>query len=244
MFMTYIGIRAVRNPQLAPKEVKFAVRNLILSFKDFWPAFILSAIILGGIFGGLVTPTEAAALGASAALIMALGFRRLNWQMIRESLASSLRTTCMVMFIVMAANMFAAFLAVTRVPTSFALLVVQSGLSNIAILIAIYLLYLFLGCFIDGLSTQVMTVPTILPVIVALGFDPIWFGVILVMLVEVGALTPPMGINLFVIQGLSKRSLADVIIGSVPFFFIIILGIVLLTMFPSLVLWLPTLFFG
>jgi tripartite ATP-independent transporter DctM subunit len=244
MFMTYIGIRAVRNPQLAPKEVKFAVRNLILSFKDFWPAFILSAIILGGIFGGLVTPTEAAALGASAALIMALGFRRLNWQMIRESLASSLRTTCMVMFIVMAANMFAAFLAVTRVPASFALLVVQSGLSNIAILIAIYLLYLFLGCFIDGLSTQVMTVPTILPVIVALGFDPIWFGVILVMLVEVGALTPPMGINLFVIQGLSKRSLADVIIGSVPFFFIIILGIVLLTMFPSLVLWLPTLFFG
>jgi tripartite ATP-independent transporter DctM subunit len=244
MFITYIGIRAVINPQLAPKEVIFSVRNLLLSFKDFWPAFILSTIILGGIFGGLVTPTEAAALGASASLLMALVFRRLNWQMIRESLSSSLQTTCMVMFIVVAANMFAAFLAVTRVPESFALLVVQSGLPKMAILISIYLLYLFLGCFIDGLSTQVMTVPTILPVILALGFNPIWFGIILVMLIEVGALTPPMGINLFVIQGLSKRSLSDVIIGAAPFFVIIILGIAVLTAFPSLVLWLPSLFFG
>jgi TRAP-type C4-dicarboxylate transport system permease large subunit len=129
-------------------------------------------------------------------------------------------------------------------PEAFALLVVGSGLPKLFILFFIFLLYLFLGYFIDGLSTQVMTVPTVVPVIIALGFDPIWFGVVLVMLIEVGMLTPPMGINLFVIQGLSGRSLGDTIIGSVPFFIIIIFAIAMVTAFPSLALLLPTLFFG
>ena len=243
MFIFYIVIRTVINPQLAPKEVSFSVRNLILSLKDLFPLFILMTIILGGIFGGLVTPTEAAALGAFAALLMSLVLRRLNWQMLRKSLWSSLETTCMVLFIVMGAKIFASFLAVSRVPEALSMLAIGSGLSKMAILLFIHLLYIFLGCFVDGLSMQVMTVPTVVPVIIALGFNPIWFGVVLVMLIEVAQLTPPVGMNLFIIQGLSGRSLTDVLAGTAPFFLIILLGVALVTVFPSLALWLPSLLF-
>lgn len=244
MFMAYIGIKVVRNPQLAPKEEAFSVRGLILGLKDFLPVTILMIIVLGGIFGGLVTPTEAAALGASGALLIALGLRRLNWQMLRASLLSSLETTCMVLFIVMAASLLASFLGVMRVPAAFSTLILGSGLPVMVILSLIYLLYVFLGCFIDGLSAMVLTMPAVLPVITALGFDPIWFGVVLTVLIEVGMLTPPMGINLFVIQGISGRDLMEVIAGSVPFFLIMLLGIALFTAFPSTILLLPTLFFG
>jgi len=244
MFMAYIGIRVVRNRQLAPKEEAFSVRNLIVGLKDFWAIAILMIIVLGGIFGGLVTPTEAAALGASGALLLALGLRRLTWQTLRESLFSALETTCMVLFIVVAASLLASFLGIMGIPAAFSTLVLGSGLPKIAILLLIYLLYIFLGCFIDGLSAMVLTMSTVLPVITGLGFDIIWFGVVLTVLIEVGMLTPPMGINLFVIHGISGKDLLEVVRGSVPFFLIMLLGIALFTAFPSTIIWLPTVFYG
>jgi tripartite ATP-independent transporter DctM subunit len=244
MFITYIGIRAIKNPNIAPKEMAFSAKGLVLSFLDFWPFIILMTIVLGGIFGGLVTPTEAAALGTSAALLIALGMRRLTWKILRDALMSALETSCMVMFIVWAAKLVATFLAVMQVPAAFAEVILGSGLSPLVILLLIYLLYLFLGCFIDGLSAMIMTLATILPIISALGYDVIWFGVILTVLIEVGMLTPPMGVNLFVIQGLSKRPLGEVIAGSVPFFLIMILGVALFTWWPGSVLWLSNLIMG
>lgn len=244
-FMTYIGLRCLRNPSLAPKEEKFSLKTALLGSKDFWPMVLLIVVVLGGIFGGVVTPTEAAALGSFAALVMAVCFRpKQFWTILRKSLASSLETTCMVMFIVVSAYMFSALLSALRAPEQLVILVERSGLPGLAVLMLIYLLYLFLGCFIDVTSAIVMTSGAVLPLVSSFGYDLVWFGVVLVVLVEVGLLTPPMGLNLFVIQGISKRPLNEVVIGAWPFFTIEIFGIGLFTAFPMLILWLPTLFYG
>lgn len=244
MFMAYIGLRAIRNPRLAPKETAFSVRGLILSLKGIWPMLILMTIVLGGIFGGIMTPTEAAAVGSSAAMLIAVVMRRFNWQMVKESLYSALETTCMLMIIVVGASILSSYLAVMGVPKLFAMFVFDSGLPPVGILLLIYLLYVILGCFIDGMSAMILTLPTVLPILTTLGFDIVWFGVVLTVLIEVGMITPPMGLNLFVIQGISGRSLTDVILGSIPFFLIMLGGIALFTLFPSIILWLPTLLFG
>ncbi|GAI90077.1 unnamed protein product, partial [marine sediment metagenome] len=178
MFMAYIGLRVRRNPRLAPKEAAISVRGLILGLKGLWPILILMTIVLGGIFGGVMTPTEAAAAGSSAALAIALGLRRFTWQMLKESLLSSLETTCMLMFIVVGASILSSYLAVMGVPKLFAMFVFGSGLPAVGILLLIYLLYIFLGCFIDGLSAMILTLPTVLPILTTLGFDLIWFGVV------------------------------------------------------------------
>ena len=244
MYMVYIWIKAVRNPRLAPREARVPSRVVLLGLRDLWPVIILSTIILGGIFAGIATPTEAAAVGSSAALVIALAMRGFSWRMLRESLSSTLETTCMIMFIIVGASMFSSFLAVSGAPRAFSALLLGWHLPRLVMLSLIYFLYLFLGCFIDGLSMMIMTIPVVFPLVIALGFDPIWFGIILVILIEVGLLTPPVGINLFVLQGISKKPLIDVVSGSYPFFMVMILGIIVFTVFPSLVLWLPDIIFG
>jgi len=241
MFISYIAIRTVRNPRLAPREGALSAKGLISGLKDIWPIVLLMFIVLGGIFGGIMTPTEAAAIGCSVALIMALGLRRLSWQILKKSLLSALEVSCMCLFIVVGASILSTYFAMMRIPVAFAELATGGGLPPVVVLLLIYSLYLLLGCFIDGMSAMVLTVPTVVPVIVALGYDPIWFGVVLTVLIEVGMLTPPMGINLFVIHGISGGSLTEVIAGSAPFFLIILASIALFTVLPSLVLWLPSL---
>jgi tripartite ATP-independent transporter DctM subunit len=241
MFMIYAAIRTVRNPAIAPTEASFSTKGMVLGFLDLWPVAILMFIVLGGIFGGVFTPTEAAAVGSISALLMALCMRRYTWQDFRASLRTAMEIACMVMFIVVAASLLSGFLAVTDVPRSISTYVLSIDLPGAVVLIFIYLLYVVLGCFIDGISAMVLTLPVILPIVTGLGYDPIWFGVVLVVLCEVGMITPPMGINLFVIQGISKRDLHEVIAGSAPFFLIMLIGIALMTIFPLLVLWLPSL---
>ena len=244
LYMIYIAIRVVRNPRLAPKEAAFSVKSAILGLKDLWPAIVIFIIVMGGIFGGLVTPTEAAALGASAALVMSLGLRKLTWQNLQESLLSSLKTTCMIFILVVGAFIFASLLSTMRVPEALVSLVEASDLPALVVLLLIYLLYLVLGCFIDVTSALIMTAGALLPVVTGLGFDIIWFGVVFVVLVEAGLLTPPMGINLFVIKGVSGEPLSEVVAGTLPFFGIMLLGIAIFTAFPATVLWLPNLLFG
>lgn len=244
IFMIYIGIRAVHNRQLAPKEAAFSIKDALLGIVDVWPIAFLGTIVLGGIFVGLVTPTEAAALGASGALLIALGLRRFSWQSLRGALISSLAVSCMVMFIYVGAMILTSFFGVMGMPKAMAALIAGSDIGKYQLLAAVYLLYVILGCFIDGISAMVLTVPTIVPILVMLGFDPIWFGVVLVVLVELGMITPPMGLNLFVIQGISQRPLEDVIRGVAPYFGLMFICIALLTAFPWLVLWLPSLMMG
>jgi tripartite ATP-independent transporter DctM subunit len=200
----------------------------------------MAIVVLGGIFGGFMTPTEAAAVGSSAAIIIGLIMRRLTWQVFRDSVVEAVKTSCMVLFILMGAFVFAGFLADTRVPSVLATFVAKLGWSDLSILLSIYLLYIFLGCFIDPGSIMVITVPAILPILKALGVDLIWFGVIAVVLSEIGMITPPMGLNLFVVQGISKDDFSQVVIGIVPYFLIMLLGIVVLSFFPSIILWFPS----
>ena len=239
MFMAYIGIMSWRNPRIAPRMAGTSVRELLLSFKDLWPTIFVMGIVLGGIFGGIVTPTEAAALGASAAVGIALGLRQLNWTNFKTCLANALSTTCMVLFIVTCASVFSSFLTTIGTAREMSALVIQAGLSKWTILMAIYLIMMFLGCFIDGLSMMIVMLPTILPVLEKFGVDLIWFGVVVTVLIEVGMITPPMGLNLFVIQGISKKSMGEVLAGTVPFFYIILVQLALMSLFPELVLWLP-----
>lgn len=244
MFMVFAAIRTVVNPHIAPKEAAFSLKDLFLSFLDLWPLYILAVIVLGGIFGGFITPTEAAALGCGGALIIALILRRLNWQNLRVSLLSSVNTTCMALFILVGASIMAGFFARAGIPIAVSQWLVSSGFSMVQVLLLLYAIYVFLGCFIDPLSMMILTIPTILPTLQAFGVDLIWFGVVLVILSELAMITPPVGVNLFVIQGISREDIGKVVKGSVPFWFMMLLAVALSTIFPSIVVWLPTLIYG
>lgn len=244
IFMLYIGIKVLLHPKLAPKEASLSLKGVAMSFVDLWPVYILAIIVLGGIFGGLMTPTEAAAVGASASLIIAIILRRFSWGILKTSLSSSLETTSMVLFIVVGSSIMGSFLSRAGIPQAVSAMIVGSGVSRWVVFAWVCVIYLFLGCFIDPVSMLLLTAATVIPLIDQAGFDLIWFGVVYVILAEIGMVTPPMGLNLFVIQGISKESLSKVVIGSVPFFTLMTVFIALLTAFPSLVLWLPNLIFG
>ncbi len=241
MFMIYIAIRAMTNPRLAPREKPPSRKELAFSLVSMWPLLFMAVVVLGGIFGGFLTPTEAAAVGSVAAMIIGLILRRLNWRVFRESVVEAVKTSCMVLFILMGAFVFAGFLADTRVPSAISIYVASLGWSKIPILAAIYFLYIFLGCFIDPGSIMVITLPAILPILNGFGIDLVWFGVVAVVLSEIGMITPPMGLNLFVVQGVSGEDLGKVVIGITPFFFILLLGVAILTAFPIIALWFPSL---
>ncbi|UCH52006.1 MAG: TRAP transporter large permease subunit [Chloroflexota bacterium] len=244
MFMIYIGIRAVRNPKLAPKEKAFSSKDLLLGFADLWPIFIIMSIVLGSIFTGFATPTEAAALGASGAIFIAIGYRRLTWHTLWLSLVNAVTTTCMVMFIVIGATMVGSVLSLAGTAEALGLFIAGLEMSPVGILIIVSLIYILLGCVMEGLSIVVVTTPVVLPAVVAIGFDPVWFGVLLVVLTETGMLTPPVGIILFIVQGMAASKLDEVVMGAMPFFLILVLGLLLFIVFPSLVLWIPSLIFS
>ena len=160
--------------------------------------------------------------------------------MFRVSVLEAAKTSCMVLFILMGAFVFAAFLGDTRVPSAIAIYVAELGWSELPILLVIYLLYIFLGCFIDPGSIMVITLPAILPILNSFGVDLVWFGVIAVVLSEIGMITPPMGLNLFVIQGISREEFDKVVTGIIPYFFLMLLCVVILSVFPSIILWFPS----
>ncbi len=244
IFMVYVAIRTIINPRVAPKEQAFSIKALALSFFDLWPLYVLAVIVLGGIFGGFITPTEAAAMGCGGAIIIALTLRQLNWKNLRSALLSSVNTTCMVLFILVGASILSGFFARAGIPIAMSEWLIGSGFSTIQVLLLLYAIYIFLGCFIDPLSMMILTIPTILPTFQAMGIDLIWFGVTLVVLSELAMITPPVGTNLFVIQGISREDITKVIKGSAPFFLFMLLVVALLTIFPSIVTFLPRLIYG
>lgn len=238
-FMIYILIRAVRNPALAPRG-PFSVRAIPSSIFDLWPIVVIMGLVLGGIFGGLFTPTEAAVVGTTAAIVISLAYRRLSRHILWDSIMATAMTSSMLLIIVVGASMVASLSAIVGLPRILSIYIISAGLSKWVIIALIYLLYLFLGCFIDGISAMVMTLTTVLPVVLNLGFDSIWFGIILVLLNEIGMITPPMAVNIFVIRSISGESIEDVYKGSMPFFFVMLVVLLILTVFPSIVTWLPT----
>lgn len=243
MFMTYIAVKALRNPDLTPKEAAFSVRGLASGFLELWPLFVLMLVILGGIFTGFASPTEAAALGASSALLISLILRKLTWSNLLDSVRGAARVTCMLMFIIIGGTMVGS--ALGRLGTAKALAAFITGMQVplVWVIIGVVIFYLVMTCFVDGLSLIIITTPVLLPALLELGIDPVWYGVLLVVLVEMGLLTPPVGLNLYVIQGVAHAKFTTVVKGTMPFFFVQMVGLVLIIAFPTIVLWLPSLIF-
>jgi C4-dicarboxylate transporter, DctM subunit len=246
LFMGYVIFRLLLNSRLTPKE-KFdiSVNQKIKLFMQGWPVMTLMLCILGGIYAGLTTPTEAAALGAFMSLVIGLILRNISIQIVRESLLTALKVTGMILFIYIGAQIFSFALVHTGVSRNLVAAVKQMNLTSGFFLLFIILLYILLGCFIDGISMMVLTLPLLYPIIVAMNFDLIWFGVIMTILIELGQITPPVGVNLFTIQGISEgASVSDVVKACFPYWFLLLGGVVLIIIFPGIALWLPAIMFA
>ena len=242
IFMAYIWVRVAVTPSLVPPaEARPTWAERFSSLAGVAPMFLLILLVLGSIWLGYATPTEAAAVGASAAMVLALASRRLNWRVFAGSVTSTIRTTCMVLFIIVGAQILTYALVKTGASRALTAWVVGLGLSKWILFAIVTVLYIFLGCIIDGVSMMVLTLPILYPIIIAAGFDPIWFGIALVILIELGNVTPPVGLNMFVIHGISGgRPIGEVIWGSLPFGILMLAVLALIGIFPGLVSWLPS----
>ena len=240
-FMIFIALRVITKPDIAPAFEGMPWSQRGSSILGMWPVVIIMFMVLGGIYLGVVTPTEAAALGSFTALVIALAFRRLNWQILKGCLRDTAKSTAYIMFLVVGAQLLTGTLSMLRVPDGAVLWVGSLAVSPLLVLVFIYILYLFLGCFMDGISMMVVTLPVVVPILRSLGFDLIWFGVALVILVEMALLTPPVGLNVYVIHGLRPdRPMSEVFRGIIPFFLLMFLGLIIITVFPIIATWLPS----
>ena len=242
--LAYIAIiifQVTLNPALAqtsPERVSF--KEKIFSLKGIWEPLIVFVVAIGGIYLGFFTPIEAGAIGATLLFLTVLIKRKLTWRNLCDSLRDSLRIAVMVLFLVAGANVFSYFLALTTIPMQVAVWVAELNVSPYIILSIIILIYLFLGCFLDAISMMILTMPVIFPVISTLGFDPVWFGVIAVLMMEAGLITPPMGLNVFTVAGIAPDiPVEDIFLGVSPFLVSIFLIVLLITIFPNIVLFLP-----
>lgn len=245
MFGLYIAVYSRLRPQALPSEAtgSSSFRTRVAGLLTIWPVLLLVAVILGSIYGGITTPTEAAGVGAIGALLLAAGYRKLSMKTLKTATMNTVKSTSMIFLILIAAKFLVTSLAYYRVSPMLQSFASSLG-SPILLFCGIVLMYFILGMFFDGLSMVMITLPFVMPVIKQSGFDPVWFGVILVMLIEVGLLTPPLGLNLYVLQGATGEGFTKVAKGSVPFVIIILVAIAVLYLFPQLATWLPSLMKG
>ncbi len=209
--------------------------------KNVWAPLVLFVFVIGGLYGGFFTPTEAGGVGASGAFILGLVRRKLDGPKIREALLSATRTAAAVFTVLIGALLFGYFLTITQSPQKLTEFLTGLGIGRYGVLALIMVMYLVLGCLMDAMAMIILTVPIIFPVIVHLGFDPIWFGVIIVMTVELGLIHPPVGMNVFVIKSVVKDvSFTTIFKGVLPFIVTDIVRLVILIAFPVIALWLPT----
>lgn len=236
-----VGIVVFR-PQLAPPGESFSWKEKFVSLKGVGGILIIFISISGGIYAGVFTPTEAGAMGALTCLVLALGMRRLNWKVVKEILHESLRVNANIFLIVLGAYIFVRFLALTRLPVFLSEWVIALQVSPLVVFLCILMAYLILGCFMDAIGLLMLTVPFIFPSVVGLGFNPIWFGVIVVKMLEIGLLTPPVGIQAYVLKSVVPGlTLREIFVGFLPFFLtdlFVVLG--LLIFFPQIATFLPS----
>jgi C4-dicarboxylate transporter, DctM subunit len=239
-FVGAIFIWAEIRPSVAPRGPKTTVGEKFASLKGVIETLLLFALVMGGLFLGFFTPTEAGAIGAGGAIILGLVTGRLGWKGLMQALVESTRISCMVMVIVAGATMFGHFLAITRIPYALATWVSELPLPHGAIMAFVIFLYLVGGCFIDALALILLTIPIFYPVVISMGFDPIWFGVIIVLVTQMGVITPPVGVNVYVVSGVAPDVPLEAIFkGALPFLFALILLSLLLIPFPQIALFLP-----
>ena len=239
-----IGFSTFR-PDVAPGAgIKYTFRDYLRCIYLLMPILILIIIVLGSIYTGIATPTEAAAVGVTAALIMAVAFKQMNLKVFIESLMGALKTSCMVCSLLAAAAFLSTAMGFLHVPQDISRMIGTLDLSPYGLMVILGIFYIVLGFFLDGISITVMSLPICLPLVVNAGFDPIWFGVFLVAMTELAQITPPVGFNLFVIQGLTGYSIGYVAYAAAPFFLMMVIGVAIITFFPQIALWLPNLLLG
>lgn len=241
MFMVYIAIAAWLRPEIGPKEAGVAnTREFFVAMYDVLPFMVLIGGTIGSIYTGLVTPTEAAAVGCLLAMVIARIWGELNAQVLIRALQSTTRMCGNILFIVYAAFLFSYAISYAGVGEQITSFLVGLHLSKLEFFAALFVLYTVLGCLVESLGMIVVTVPLLYPVLIQYGIDPIWFGVILVVFIEMGQISPPIGINLFVIQSIWRGKLIDVVMGTVPFHIIMFILMLLLVAYPDIALWLPS----
>lgn len=243
IFFAYVFIRSVLKPSLAPRltdsiDVPWGER--VRALADVLPIAMIITIIMAGIYTGMATPTEVGAVGVAAAMIVGLIYRRLTWRVFSESLHKAIRFSSMILFVILGAQIFSFALFSWGVTFTVSSAVADLDVHRLLVLLIIIGMYIFIGMFIDAISMMVLTLSIVFPIVTQLGYDPIWFGVILVLLLEVGLITPPVGLNLYTIQGIMpKTSIVEIVRGTLPFVLLLLFGIAILIAFPGIALWLP-----
>lgn len=231
------------NPDLAPAtNSQFSWKARFLALKSLWEPIFLFFLVIGGIYYGIFTPTEAGAIGATVLLLITFFKKKITWRNLFASLQETSKLSVMIFFLISGAKIFGIFLALSNIPSNVALFASEFQTSPYIIIAFVILIYFILGCFLDAISMMVLTLPVIFPLVVKSGFDPVWFGVISVLMMEVGLITPPLGLNLFVVAGVDKEiQIDDVFRGVFPFVAAIILVVIIITIFPQIALFLPNL---
>jgi tripartite ATP-independent transporter DctM subunit len=245
LFSLAILAVCLARPGLGGQKIETNWQLRVKSLPSLLPPLFIFAVIIGSIYLGIATPTESAALGVLAALVLAACYRRLNWTMLLEAIDGTMRTTGMIMLIVMGAWFLNFVISTMGLVSSINSAVVGMGLDPTTLLLAIIGIYLVLGCFMDPLPMMIVTVPVLTPLVVNAGYDPVWFGILIVLLCETALITPPIGMNLFVVQGVRRRgSITDLMIGILPFILSLMAMIAVILIFPEIPLWLPHLMRG
>ncbi|MFO7855261.1 MAG: TRAP transporter large permease subunit [Paracoccaceae bacterium] len=240
LFMGSIMVWSLMNPGKVPAaERRPSLGERMVALTRLGPIVLLIIGVIGSIYGGFATATEAAAVGVAGALILSLVTGSLNWGSFRESLMGATATSCMIAFILAGAAFLSVAMGFTGIPRELAAGIGALELSPLMLLVALTLFFAVLGCFLDGISIVVLTVAVIMPMVEAAGIDLIWFGIYIVVVVEMSQITPPIGLNLFVIQSLTGRDLLYLARAALPFFLIMVLMVVLLILFPGIATWLP-----
>jgi tripartite ATP-independent transporter DctM subunit len=241
MYMLTITLIGVAKPGFLPEGQRTTWAERRSALRDVWATLLLFAFVIGGLYGGMFTATEAAGAGAGGAFIIGVARRRLDGKQILQCLLETTRTTAAVFTILIGALLFGYFLTITQTPQKVTAFLTGLGIGDYGVLALILLMYLLLGCLMDALAIVILTVPIIFPLIKQMGFDPIWFGIIIVMTVELGLIHPPVGMNIFVIKSvLEDIKISTIFIGVIPFIITDLIRLVILVVFPALSTWLPS----
>lgn len=241
LFAGYLVFWAWRYPDKVPQsdEPNLSFREKLSRSRKLIPMFGLIVGVIGSIYAGLASPTEAAAVGVVLSLVLARANGALNWPTFMEAALGAVKTSCMIAFILAGASFLTAAMGFTKLPSELAAWIATMELSPFMLLAVLTIFFIVLGCFLDGISVVVLTTSIMLPMVEAAGIDLIWFGIYLVIVVEMSQITPPVGFNLFVLQGMTRKNILNIAGAALPFFFLMLLGVVLISIFPQIVTYLP-----
>lgn len=235
-----VGVAVKIKPDLAPRVKGVSWGKRFSSLKRVWAFVLLAVSIMGSIYAGIATPTESAAIGATLAIVIALLYRRLTIKALHSALLRTVGVTAMIMFLVIGGNVMAFLLSTMTIPQFVTEGVMAMNASRWSIMIIINLILLAMGCLLDPMAIMVISLPIIFPIVREFGFDPVWFGIVVTINVEMGMITPPVGLNLFILKGsVPGITMKDIVGGSLPFLVLLLVGMILIMVFPSLATWLP-----